>query len=260
MPYETLVVEIGEEDFIGSITLNRPKQLNTFTTPLAAELHQALLELDADQGVRVIVVKGAGKHFCAGIDVSELKGKSPMELKAWIHHMETPLVTISEMSKPVIAQVHGVAAANGAGLVAACDLAIAADSARIGLTAINVGLNCVGPVIPVSKSVGRKVALEMLLFGELIEAREAQAKGLFNRVVAAAELEQATRQWAAVLAQKSPIAVQIAKRGFYNAADMEYHHAFEYMNEIFARLCTTEDAKEGVSAFQEKRKPVWKEC
>jgi len=259
MAYETLLVEV-DENYVATITLNRPNQLNTFTTLLADELTRALKALDADPKVRVIVIKGAGKHFCAGIDVSEMSGKTPMELRAWIERMETPLVTIGEMNKPVIAQVHGVAAANGAGLVAACDLAIAAETARIGLTAINVGLNCVGPVIPVSKSVGRKIALEMLLYGELLEAKEAQSRGLINRVVPAEELEKAAQDWAAVLAQKSPIAVQIAKRGFYVAADMEYHKAFAYMNEVFARLCTTEDAKEGVAAFMEKRKPVWKEC
>ncbi|SMC23554.1 short chain enoyl-CoA hydratase [Desulfacinum hydrothermale DSM 13146] len=258
MAYQTILMEIGE-DFVGSITLNRPDQLNTFTSQLAEELDEALKALDRDPKVRVILLKGAGKHFCAGIEVTELEGKSPMELRQWIAHMERPLVSISGLKKPVIAQVQGTAAANGAGLVAACDLAIASEKARIGLTAINVGLNCVGPVIPVSKCVGRKVALEMLLFGELLSAQEALAKGLFNKVVPAQDLEEAARQWAATLAQKSPIAVQIAKSGFYTAADMEYHRAFEYMNEVFARLCTTEDAKEGVKAFKEKRKPVWKE-
>lgn len=258
MTYETLLVDI-RSDYVATITLNRPNQLNTFTTPLAEELTRALKTLDAAPSVRVVVIKGAGKHFCAGIDVSELSGKSPMELRAWIQLMETPLVTISEMDKPVIAQVHGVAAANGAGLVAACDLAIAAETARFGLTAINVGLNCVGPVIPVSKSVGRKTALEMLLYGKLLDAREALARGLVNRVVPPEELDKAAHDWAAVLAQKSPFAVQIAKRSFYTAADMEYHKAFAYMNEVFARLCTTEDAKEGVKAFLEKRAPVWKE-
>jgi enoyl-CoA hydratase/carnithine racemase len=182
-----------------------------------------------------------------------------MEYKAWISSMETPLVTISRLNKPVIAQVHGVAAANGAGLVAACDLAIAADNARLGLTAINVGLNCVGPVIPVSRSVGRKRAMELLLYGELIKAPAALDMGLINKVVPADDLETEARRWAAVLAAKSPIAVQIAKSAFYSAADMQYGKAFEYMNEAFARLCSTEDAEEGVTAFLEKRQPNWKE-
>jgi enoyl-CoA hydratase/carnithine racemase len=256
MQYENIIVEIGE-DFVASVTLNRPQQFNTFTTPLATELDHALKMLDADPKVRVVLLKGAGKNFCAGIDVGELAGKTAMEYRAWIHRMENPLVTIARMDKPVMAQVQGVAAANGAGLVAAADLAIAADNARIGLTAINVGLNCVGPVVPVARSVGRKVALDMLLFGELMEAGEALSRGLFNRLVPAADLDKVARERAALLAQKSPIAAQIAKKGFYEAADMDYFKAFDHMNELFARLCTTEDAKEGVAAFFGKRQPVW---
>jgi len=258
MPYENLIVETSDT-FVGEITLNLPEQMNTFTSGLSQDLYDALLELDGDAGVRVILIKGAGRAFCAGIDVNELYGKTAQEYRAWIEHMERPLVTISKMSKPVIAQVQGVAAANGMGVVAACDLAIAADNARMGLTAINVGLNCVGPVIPVSKSIGRKKALELLLYGDLINAQEALTLGLINRVVSAEELEAEARAWAASLATRSPIAVQIAKKAYYAAEDMNYDKQFEYMNEAFARLCTTEDAKEGVSAFFEKRKPEWKE-
>jgi enoyl-CoA hydratase/carnithine racemase len=162
------------------------------------------------------------------------------------------------MSKPVIAQVQGVAAANGAGLVAAADLAIAAENTKFGLTAINVGLNCVGPVVPVSRSIGRKRALELLLYGDLIKAPRALEMGLLNRVVPKDELAEEARKWAALLARKSPIATQISKRAFYAAADLDYYKAFEYMNEAFARLCTTEDAKEGVAAFFERRDPQWK--
>lgn len=258
MNYEHVMIEIGN-DFVAEITLNRPEQLNTFNTRLAIELDQALNELESETQVRVIILKGAGKAFCAGIDVSEFFDKTAMEYRSWIERMERPLVTISRMSKPVIAQVHGVAAANGAGLVAAADLAIAAEDARLGLTAINVGLNCIGPVVPVTRSVGRKRALELLLFGDLINARDALNMGLLNRVVATADLDKEARSWAVLLTQKSPIAVQIAKRAFYAAADLEYRKAFEYMNEGFARLCTTEDAKEGVKAFLEKRDPVWKQ-
>ena len=130
MHYETIIVEIGE-DYVAQITFNRPKSLNTFNVPLATELNQALMELDADDRVRVMILKGAGKAFCAGIDISDFKGKSVMEYRNWIECMETPLVTISRLSKPVIAQVHGVAAANGAGLVAAADLAVAGEKARM---------------------------------------------------------------------------------------------------------------------------------
>lgn len=246
-------------DHIGVITLDRPDQMNTFSTRMAQELNQALLDLDSDAGIRVILVKGAGKAFCAGIDVSELAGKTPLEYQAWIETMEQPLVTISRLSKPVIAQVHGVAVANGMGLLAAADLVMAADTVRMGLTAINVGLNCVGPIIPVSRCVGRKKALELLLYGNLIKAPEALSLGLVNQVVPEAELDTSALAWAAELAKKSPIAVRIAKTAFYRSEDLHYEARFAYMNEAFARLCTTQDAKEGVSAFFEKRPPQWQE-
>jgi enoyl-CoA hydratase/carnithine racemase len=258
MNYENIIVETGD-DFVAVITLNRPNHLNTFNSPLARELDQALWQLDSEKQVRVIIIKGAGKAFCAGIDISELAGKTANEYKSWIELMQKPLITISRISKPVIAQVHGVAVANGAGLVAASDLAVVADNAKLGLTAINVGLNCIGPVIPVTRSIGRKRALELLLFGELIKAQEALNMGLVNRTVPKDELETETRKRAVILAQKSPLAVRIAKEAFYTATELDYYKAFEYMNEAFARLCSTEDAKEGVSAFLEKRNPVWKE-
>lgn len=258
MSYESIIVETVD-DFVATITLNRPDNLNTFNFPLAKELDSALWELDSNKQVRVIIVKGAGKAFCAGIDVGDFSGKTAMEYRDWIECMENPLITISRIAKPVIAQVHGVAAANGAGLVAASDLAVAAEDARMGLTAINVGLNCIGPVVPVSRSVGRKRALELLYYGNLISAPEALNMGLVNKVVPTADLEKETRDWAVTLAQKSPIALQIAKKAFYAAADLDYYKSFEYMNEAFARLCSTEDAEEGINAFKEKRSPVWKE-
>jgi enoyl-CoA hydratase/carnithine racemase len=258
MDYKNVVVQIGD-DYVAEITLNRPAQLNTFTVPLAKELDQALKELDADTQVRVIILKGAGRVFCAGIDVSDFSTKSTTEFRDWVECMGSPLMTISRISKPVIAQVHGTAAANGAGLVAAADLAVAGEKARLGLTAINVGLNCIGPVIPVSRSVGRKRALELLFYGNLITAQEALSMGLVNRIIPEADLDTETRSWAAILAQKSPVALQIAKKAFYAAADLDYYKAFGYMNEVFARLCSTEDAKEGVSAFKERRSPVWKQ-
>jgi enoyl-CoA hydratase/carnithine racemase len=258
MKYEKVIVETGEK-YVAEVTLNRPENLNTFDSTMAGELYDALLELDAQKNVRVVLLKGAGKAFCAGIDVNELAGKSALDYRAWIERMERPLVAISNMKKPVIAQLHGVAAANGMGLIAAADLVIAAENARMGLTAINVGLNCVGPVIPVARCVGRKKALELLLYGDLIQASEALALGLINRLVPKDQLETEARRWAEELAQKSPIAVQIAKSAFYTSEDMGYEKQFAYMNEAFARLCTADDAKEGVQAFFEKRKPQWQE-
>lgn len=258
MTYSEVILE-KDDAHVAHITLNRPEQMNTFNTGMAGELYSALMEAESDRNVRVILLGGAGRSFSAGIDVNELAGKSALEYREWIEHMERPLVTISKMKKPVIARLQGVAAANGMGLAAAADLVIAGERAKMGLTAINVGLNCVGPVIPVARCVGRKKALELLLYGKLIPAKEALELGLVNRIVPDDELEKEALAWAKDLAQRSPLAVQIAKSAFYNAEDMAYEKQFAYMNEAFARLCTADDAKEGVSAFFEKRKPDWQE-
>lgn len=257
MDYQNLLVEVGE-DHVGVITLNRPEHLNAFNTPIARELDAALWKMEADEQVRVIILAGAGKAFCAGIDVKEMEDKSPSELKEWVEQMERPLISMSLIKKPVIAQVQGAAAANGGGLVAAADLAMAADSARIGYTAVKVGLFCLGPAVPLVRMVGRKRAMELLLFGELIPAERALEMGLINKVVPAEKLSKETRLWAARLARLSPVAVQLGKEALYAVADQEYHKSFKYMNEAFARLCTTEDAKEGIASFLEKRAPVWK--
>jgi enoyl-CoA hydratase/carnithine racemase len=258
MTSDSVLVAKGE-DHVAEITLNRPEHLNALDSRTAEALDRALSDLEADPAVRVVLLKGAGKAFCAGIDVKELAGQSALEYREWIERMERPLVSIARMKKPVIVQLHGVAAANGMGLVAAADLVIAADNARMGLTAINVGLNCVGPVLPVARCVGRKKALELLLFGNLIPAAEALALGLVNRVVPRGDLETEARRWADELARKSPLAVQIAKSAYYASEDMAYAQQFAFMNEAFARLCTSADAKEGVRAFFEKRKPQWQE-
>lgn len=257
MVYETILVE-NTPTHVGIVTLNRPDQLNTFTSQMAGELHQALLAMEADDEVRVVLLKSSGRAFCAGIDVKELEGKTANDYRRWIEWMENPLVAISTMKKPVIAQLQGVATANGMGLAAAADLVIASERVKMGLTAINVGLNCVGPILPVMRCVGRKKALELLLFGNLLKAQEALELGLVNRVVPHEELDGEALKWAEDLATRSPLAVQIAKSAFYQAEDMEYHKQFHYMNEAFARLCTTEDAHEGVAAFLGKRNPQWK--
>lgn len=258
MAYQNLLTQVGD-DFVGVITLNRPATMNTFTTDTAGELQAALLEMEADPRVRVIVLAANGKNFCVGIDVKEMAGKSAHELRAWVANMERPLETISHLGKPVIAQVHGVAAANGAGLAAAADLCLMAAGARLGYTAVNVGLFCLGPAVPLVRMVGRKRALELLLYGRLISAEQALEWGLVNKVVPDDQLEAETRRWATGLAKKSPLAVQLSKKAFYTVADQDYHKSFEYMNEAFARLCSTEDAAEGVQAFLEKREPDWKE-
>jgi enoyl-CoA hydratase/carnithine racemase len=256
MDFETVIVE--KENHIGIITLNRPDQLNTFTTTLAGELNQSLVDMDQDKEIRVTIIKGNGRVFCAGIDVSVLPMKSILEYRPWIQDMERMSLSIAHMVKPVIVAAHGVAAANGAGLVAAADLAIIAEGTRIGTTAINVGLFCMGPAVPLYRSLGKKLSLEMLLTGDFIDAERAERIGLVNKVVPQDKLIDEAMNFATKLASKSPIALQMGKKAFYTMSDMEFEKALEYSNEMFAELCTTEDAIEGVRAFREKREPVWK--
>ena len=165
------------------LTLNRPDKMNTFSSQLAQELNEGLRRLDQDDQVQIVIVKGAGRAFSTGIDIAEFPGKSTSEYQAWISGMDEMHLTIAGMAKPVIAQVHGFAVANGAGLLFAADFAIVAEGTKIGTTAIKVGLLCTGPIIPISYSLGKKKVLEMLLSGDMIDAAEAESLGLVNRVV-----------------------------------------------------------------------------
>jgi enoyl-CoA hydratase/carnithine racemase len=257
MEHHTIIVD--KKGQIGEITLNRPDQLNTFNTQLAHELNGALEELDVDENVRVVIVKGAGKHFCAGIDLKEMPGKSPVELRNWIRAMDEHNLTIARMRKPVIACVHGAAVANGMGLACACDLTVASKDAKFGTTAINVGLYCFGPSAPLSRCVGKKRALELLLTGEIIDAEKALEFGIVNRLVQREMLEEEAIALANELAKKSPVALQMAKRSYYSMSNMGYDEALEYLGEAFTLLCCTEDAKEGVDAFLNKREPQWRQ-
>lgn len=254
--FDTVTTE--KKDFIGTITLNRPEHLNTFNLQMASDLNEALETMDKDDDVRVIIVNGAGRGFCAGIDVNGLQGKTPRELYAWVSSMEKMSLTIANMAKPVIASVHGIAAANGIGLVASADLAVVSTDAKFGATAVKVGLFCMGPAVPLSKCLGRKKALELLLTGDIIDAKEAERIGLVNQVVEKENLEEATLTLAKKIAAFSPLGVQMGKQSFYHAADLDYAKSFEMVNNHFAMLCTTEDAKEGVDAFLQKRSPEWK--
>ena len=249
-----------KQDMIGIITLNRPEAMNTFNIPFARALNDTLLDMDQDDDVRVLVIRAAGKHFSTGISLPEFQGKNPRELREFLSLMDEFYHTLPRMKKPVIASVKGAAVANGAGLVFACDLAVAAENARYGTNAINVGLICLGPAVPLARHVGRKKALEMILTGDIISAPEAQQLGLINKVVPPDDLEAETMKFAAKIAKKSPLAIQIGKTGVYAMSEIPYHQAVDYMDELFASLCGTEDAIEGINAFMEKREPVWKGC
>ncbi len=257
MPSNTTVVD--QINHVGIITLNYPDPSNTLTSETAKELNVALVELDKDETVRVIIIESSGDAFCAGIDISEFFGKSHKEYLEWVTQLtEQILLAITRMKKPVIASAHGYCVAYGAGLIAACDLAIVAEGTKIGVSAINVGLFCMGPAVPLSRSLGRKRSLEMLMTGDLVDANDAERWGLINKVVPEDQLKEATMDLASKLAEKSPVALQMGKRAFYGMSDMEFSKALAFSNEVFASLCVTEDAREGVSAFMNQRKPVWK--
>ncbi|MFC4249170.1 enoyl-CoA hydratase/isomerase family protein [Natribaculum luteum] len=256
MEYDTITVDADEH--VATITLNRPEAMNTFSTQLAVDLDDALEALEADDDVRAIVVAGAGDAFSAGIDVSEHADyDTKAEYERWVARMEEPFRTLVSMGTPVIAAAHGHAAANGLGLVAACDLAVLAEGTKLGATAPKVGLFCMGPAVPIMNSVTEKRCLELLLTGELVDAETALEWGLANRVVPEDRLQETARELADTIATKSPTAVQLGKRAYYEMADMEYEEALEYSNERFAALCTTDDAAEGIDAFLDGREPEW---
>lgn len=247
---EDEAVQVSQDGYVGTILLDRPEQLNTFSTALAGDLDDALHELDENPDVRAVVVAGAGDAFSAGIDVSEhasLDGQDAYE--TWVSRMEQPFHTLAEIGTPVVAAAHGHAAANGIGLLAASDLAVAAEGTKLGATAPKVGLFCMGPAVPLRETLTRKRCLELLLTGNLIDAQTAADWGLVNRVVPAGDHVDAATELAETIAAKSPRAVQMGKAAFYEMADMGYHDAIEYSNERFAAVCGTGDAREGIAAF-----------
>jgi enoyl-CoA hydratase/carnithine racemase len=244
---------------IGMITLNRPEARNTFTIPFAERLDQALRTMDEDPEVLVVVINANGKHFSTGISLDQFHLESQREYRDFLRRIDAFYHRLARMKKVTIASVRGYAVANGTGLAIACDITIAAETATFGTTAINAGLICLGPATPLIRILGRKKTLEMVLTGETIGAREAERLGLVNRVVPDDQLDAATMQLAEKLAAKSPLALRIGKEGINRLQDFPYHQELDTMDDLFATLCSTEDAVEGVQAFLGKRAPIWKE-
>jgi enoyl-CoA hydratase/carnithine racemase len=256
--WETLLTSI--EDGVGRITLNRPEVRNALSRTLLEELGQALADLEGDPGARVVVLAGAGdRAFSAGADLKGVGERgTTLEARRSFEALPRILTAITTMRKPVIAQVHGFALAGGCGLAAGCDLVVASDDAIFGLPEITVGLLPLVVMAPILRSVGPKRGLLMILSGERLTAREAFEMGLVSRVVARADLERDTTTLARRLAGFSPAALAVAKEAFYTTQDMEYGKALRYLRELLTLVALSDDAREGVAAFFEKRPPRWK--
>ncbi len=243
---------------IATLTLNRPKQYNALSQAMLAALQAALDAVSADQNVRVVVIAGAGPAFCAGHDLKEIRAQTdPAFHQGLFAQCGRVMMTINRLPQPVIARVQGIATAAGCQLVAACDLAVAADNARFATSGINVGLFCATPGVALSRNLGRKQALELLLTGEFIDAPTALQQGLINRIAPLEQLDAAVRQLAEAITSKSPLAIAMGKELFYQQLEMNLEPAYARASEVMACNLNSADAREGIDAFIAKRKPVW---
>jgi enoyl-CoA hydratase/carnithine racemase len=240
------------------LTLNRPAARNALSMGLMEALDAELARIETDPAVKVVVIGGAGPAFCAGHDLRELRATPTRAAYAATFALCSRLMLrVVRLPKPVIARVHGVATAAGCQLVASCDLAVAAEGARFATPGVNIGLFCSTPMVALSRAVGRKAAMEMLLTGDLVDAARARELGLVNRVVAEHELDAAVSALAAQIAAKSPLTVALGKAAFYRQAEMELDAAYGYAAEVMTRNMLARDAGEGIDAFLARRPPVW---
>jgi enoyl-CoA hydratase/carnithine racemase len=254
--YQNLLVSIDGP--AARIVLNRPDKRNALSLELIEEMMAALGEVSAADATRAIVIEGAGPAFSAGHDLSEMIGREESFLSELFDSCTQMMEALHDLPQPVIAKVHGIATAAGCQLVAACDLAVAAEGTRFATPGVKIGLFCSTPMVPVSRAVGRKRAMEMLLTGEPIDAPTALAWGLVNRVVPASELEAGVAELVQAIARSSPYTVGTGKVAFYAQIDRSEHDAYERSETVMTENALAHDAQEGMTAFLEKRKPVWK--
>jgi enoyl-CoA hydratase/carnithine racemase len=252
-------VLMGSSDGICTLTLNRGERFNPLSTAMIQAVDVALDAIAGDPSVRVLVLAGAGRAFCAGHDLNEMRAHVDHDWQRGLFDACTRMMLkLTRLPQPVIARVHGAAAAAGCQLVSMCDLAVAADSAKFGLSGINAGIFCTTPAVGVGRNIGRKRALELLFTGELIDARTALDWGLVNRVVPATELDGAVHTLASVIAAKSPAAVALGKRAFYAQMEEGLEGAYALAGETMACNMLEPDAAEGIDAFLGKRAPNWR--
>ena len=240
------------------LTLNRPDARNALSAALMSALLEALAHAGKNAQTRVVVIAGAGPAFCAGHDLRELRADPRRETYERVFAQCSELMlAIVQLPKPVIAEIHGVATAAGCQLVATCDLAVAAPDARFATPGVNIGLFCSTPMVALTRAIGRKAAMEMLLTGKLIDAETAQAIGLVNRVVPREGLRDAVDDLAHEIASKSALTVKIGKEAFYRQAELDLAAAYRYAAEVMTTNMLARDAGEGIDAFLTKREPIW---
>ncbi len=248
-----------DRDGVCTLTMNRPRQMNLLTSEMIAAVQSALDSIAQDNDVRVVVLAALGKGFCAGHDLKEIRAlgeKSKVE--ALFRRCARMMLSIQQLPQPVIARVQGAAAAAGCQLVAQCDLAVASETARFTTPGVTWGFFCSTPGVAVGRNIHRKHAMEMLLTGELIDARRAMEWGLINRVVTGESLDEAVGDFARKLASKPRATLSEGKRAFYEQMDLSIERAYEMASRVITASFVHEEGREGMDAFIEKRDPKWK--
>ena len=252
-----LRTDIDPAERIATLTLDRPDKRNALSLELMEQLTCALADIGQREDVGTIILAASGPVFSSGHDLSELVDRSAREYQRVFDQCVEMMSTIQRIPQPVIAMVRGVATAAGCQVVATCDLAFADESASFGTPGVKIGLFCSTPMVAVSRAIGRKRALQMLLTGERIDARTAADWGLINAVVPAAELEEHTRRVAGQIVNASPLVVGIGKRAYYAQIEMDQHAAYDHTRDVMIMNAMMGDAHEGITAFLDKREPRW---
>jgi enoyl-CoA hydratase/carnithine racemase len=252
------ILHLEVEGGIATVTLNRPEARNALSFALMTEIEAALAKIAADRSVKVVVLAANGPAFCAGHDLKEMRALDGRDAVAAVFAQCARMMTaIVRLPQPVIAKVHAMATAAGCQIVASCDLAFAADSAKFATPGVNIGLFCSTPMVALSRVVGRKQAMEMLLSGQAIDAATAQGWGLINRAVAEADLDRTVAELAGQIAAKSPYTVKVGKEAFYRQIDLPLEEAYAFTARVMTENLLQRDAVEGISAFIGKRPPQW---
>ncbi|HEV3004632.1 MAG TPA: enoyl-CoA hydratase [Pirellulales bacterium] len=239
------------------LTLNRPHRRNALSEELLSEMRSVLAQVAADERARVVVIAGNGPVFCAGHDLGEMVDRSEGEYQEIFGRCSAFMLQIRRLPQPVIARVHGLATAAGCQLVAACDLAVAADTARFATPGVKIGLFCTTPMVPIARAIPTKPALEMALTGREISAERARELGLVNRVVPAGQLDAAVREICDAILAASPQVIRLGKQAFYEHLALAEPEAYQRATSVMTRNASCRDAQEGMTAFLEKRAPVW---